>query len=308
MLDQELRELIDRRINECLAGVHPTLSKASKHLINAGGKRIRPLICLLACEAVGGKAADILDTAVAVEFVHTFTLIHDDILDEDELRRGVRAVHVAYGSPTAILAGDILFSKAFELCDPRVTRVLAFAASDICEGQQLDLEFEKREWVDEKAYLEMISKKTASLFRASAVIGSTLGNGGCEAISALGDYGYYLGLAFQIRDDMLSIVGDERFGKRIGNDLVRGKKSLPVIKTMSALSWEGREELKRLLKRGGIEKVIEFIKSCGAIEACAKEARNFVEKAVRALEGVELKEPARSSLTELVEFASVRRF
>lgn len=308
MLDQGLRELIDRRINECLVGVHPTLQRASKHLIDAGGKRIRPLICLLACEAVGGNAADILDTAVAVELVHTFTLIHDDFMDEDEVRRGVRTVHVVYGNPTAILAGDLLFSKAFELCDPRVTRTLAFAASEICEGQQLDLEFERLDWVDERAYFEMISKKTASLFKASAVMGSTLGNGSCEAVSALGDYGHYLGLAFQIRDDALSIVGDERFGKRIGNDLARGKKSLPVIKAISALGWEEREELRRLLKQREVEKAIELVKSCGAIEACAKEAKGFVEKAIQALEGVRLKGPAKSSLIELAEFASVRKF
>ncbi|HIE33656.1 MAG TPA: polyprenyl synthetase family protein, partial [Candidatus Altiarchaeales archaeon] len=176
---------VNNRIDEILVGKPETLYGAARHLSSAGGKRIRPLLCLLSCESVGGNPDNAIDTAVSMELIHTFTLIHDDIMDNDELRRGIPSVHVKFGESTAILAGDLLFSKAFELCGERAVKILARASSEICEGQEMDMSFEKINSLSENEYLEMIIKKTAKLFEASTWSGAVVGNGSNEEIENL---------------------------------------------------------------------------------------------------------------------------
>ena len=280
---------VNRLIKEVLAGKPDRLYKAARRLPDAGGKRIRPLLCILSCEAVGGERDDALRTAVAMELVHTFTLVHDDIMDNDELRRGTPSVHVNFGEPTAILAGDLLFAKAFEICDPKIKEVLAQASSEICEGQELDMSFEERFDVSEEEYMEMIRKKTAVLFEAATKSGAMLGGGGSGVIEALALYGLNIGLAFQIWDDVLGVMAkEENLGKPVGSDIVEGKKSLVVIKTLEHLQQPERGELIRILKsevntRADIDKAVGFFRECHSIEYCKRKAEELIMDAKKSL-------------------------
>lgn len=253
---------VDREIEEALDTIDPeTLQTASKHLIKAGGKKIRPSLVLLSAEAVGGSIEGAYKTAAAVELIHTFSLIHDDIMDEDEMRRGKPAVHTLWGEPMAILAGDILFSLAFELVahtksdDVPASRVIKAlntvvdACIKICEGQACDMSFEEKFDVNESKYLNMIYKKTAALIAAATESGAILGGGTEEQVKALSEYGELIGMAFQIQDDYLDVASDEEeLGKPVGSDIVEGKMTLMVVHTLQEASAEDKEELISILK------------------------------------------------------------
>jgi len=189
---------VDAAIDELLPITHPKeLYKASRYLVDAGGKRLRPAVLILAAEAVGSDLKSVLPTAVAVELVHNFTLIHDDIMDKDDIRRGMPAVHKIWGEAGAILAGDTLYSRAFQIISKvenepiRILKcidILSKTCTEICEGQWLDIEFEKREGVTECEYIEMVEKKTSVLYAAAAKIGALLGGASDEVAEALSEY------------------------------------------------------------------------------------------------------------------------
>jgi geranylgeranyl diphosphate synthase, type I len=231
---------VDAAINELLPVAHPEeLYKASRYLVDAGGKRLRPAVLILAAEAVGSNLKSVLPAAVAVELVHNFTLIHDDIMDRDDIRRGRPAVHMIWGEAGAILAGDTLYSKAFEILSKveneplRILKcmdVLSKTCTEICEGQWLDMDFEKREKVTKKEYIEMVEKKTSVLYAAAAKIGALLGGASDELADALSEYGRLIGIGFQMYDDVLDMVTPEEvLGKVRGSDLMEGKHTLIVI-------------------------------------------------------------------------------
>lgn len=244
-------EIADERIRESISDITPeTLLRASEHLITAGGKKIRPSLALLSSEAVGGDPGDAAGVAAAIELIHTFSLIHDDIMDDDEIRRGEPAVHVLWGEPMAILAGDVLFSKAFEAVirngDSEMVKeslaVVVDSCVKICEGQALDMGFEERLDVTEEEYMEMIYKKTAVLIAAATKAGAIMGGGSPQEIAALEDYGRCIGLAFQIHDDYLDVVSDEEsLGKPVGSDIAEGKMTLMVVKALERASEKDRE-------------------------------------------------------------------
>ncbi|MGB9940923.1 polyprenyl synthetase family protein [Methanosarcina sp.] len=231
---------VDAAINELLPVVHPEeLYKASRYLVDAGGKRLRPAVLILAAEAAGSNLKSVLPAAVAVELVHNFTLIHDDIMDRDDIRRGRPAVHTIWGEAGAILAGDTLYSKAFEILSKvenepvRILKcmdVLSKTCTEICEGQWLDMDFEKREKVTKPEYIEMVEKKTSVLYAAAAKIGALLGGASDEIAEALYQYGRLIGIGFQMYDDVLDMVTpQEVLGKVRGSDLMEGKHTLIVI-------------------------------------------------------------------------------
>jgi geranylgeranyl diphosphate synthase type I len=302
---------VQEAIDGSLSGDPPMLYSACRHITGAGGKRIRPLICLLSCEAVGGKASDAVKTAAALELVHTFTLIHDDIMDRDDLRRGMPAVHMVYGEATAILAGDLLFSKAFEICDASAFRILAKAASEICEGQEMDMSFEKAKSVSEDEYLEMIRRKTAVLLEAAAESGCVLGKGNEAQVAALAEYGKSIGLAFQVHDDVLDLTADEeKLGKPVGSDIVEGKRSLVVIKALEKLGGEEKERLLRILDKAEntedeVHAAVDLIAGCGAIDYCRKKAAALSAGAKESIRTLP-KSPAKESLLELADFVVAR--
>jgi len=232
---------IDHMIDRYYVDKTGDLNKASAHLLAAGGKRLRPAVVMLAADAVkAGSSDELLDAALALEVTHTFTLIHDDIMDDDNLRRGVQTVHTKWDMPTGILAGDVLYARAFDhICranakdDAKVRAVtmLAKACADLCEGQHMDMSFEHRNDVDESEYLEMVRKKTGVLYAAAAGIGAVLAGGSAVQVKALYTFGLNIGTAFQIQDDLIDLLTSaEESGKDQASDLREGKQTLLRIK------------------------------------------------------------------------------
>ena len=268
------------------------LSKAANHLLFAGGKRLRPALFKLSADAVKqGSSPDIMAGGLAIEVTHNFTLIHDDIMDKDEFRRGERTVHTIWGEPAAILAGDVLYARAFSLISltdapdeakVRATSLLARTCEEICEGQQEDMSFEEREGVVRSEYMEMVTKKTGVLYGTAAAIGALLAGGTEEQINALYKYGCNIGAAFQIQDDLIDLLAlSERSGKDQASDIREGKQTLIAI-----YAREKGIDLKpyrRDLKASDISEVISILKENGIITSVECEADRMVKEAVLGL-------------------------
>lgn len=263
-------EDINKEIMETLSNIGPNdLKEASIYLTKAGGKMIRPALTILVSEAVGGTSSSSIKTAAAIELIHTFSLIHDDIMDKDEMRRGKPAVHKVWGEPVAILAGDILFSKAYELvikskdkidsnnpeeCLGRVNQTLSTVADacvKICEGQAQDMGFEGNFDVKEEEYMEMIFKKTGALLAVATETGAIMGGADEKTISAMYEYGKLVGLAFQIQDDYLDLVSNaDSIGKPAGSDIAEGKMTIIAVNALANANDEDRQKLVEILKIG----------------------------------------------------------
>ncbi len=277
-------ELINSEINKTVSGEPKKLYDAARHLFKkqAGGKRIRPILLFLAHETVSGTEG-VLKSAVSTELIHTFTLIHDDLMDNDRLRRGMASVHAAYGDTTAILAGDLLFAKAFEICDAKISDILAHAASEVCEGQQLDMSYEEKEVITEEEYMDMIMKKTGVLIEASTKAGAVLGCASDAEVFAMATYGRNIGIAFQIHDDILDLIGDEKkLGKPIGSDIYEGKKTLIVVKALEFLDRANRGELLKILNKKDntseeVKRALELINNCGAMDYCINKEKELIK-------------------------------
>ncbi len=310
--------IVDHRLNETLSDITPkTLFKASRHLISAGGKKIRPSLALISCEAVGGEVEDAMNVATAIELIHTFSLIHDDIMDKDEMRRGEPAVHILWGEAMAILAGDILFSKAFESAINteidelsykhliRALSVITDSCIKICEGQALDLEFEEKFEVTEDEYMEMIYKKTAALISAATKSGAIMGGGSPKEVKALSEYGKCIGIAFQIHDDYLDVAGEEEIlGKPVGSDIAEGKMTILVVKALERANTKDKRRLISILEEKSHEKVGEAIKifeKYDSIDYAHKLALDHVRMAKHQLEALE-DSRAKSFLHDIADF------
>jgi len=255
------RNNINARLEKVFSKRKPrSLYEPSSYIISGTGKRLRPLLVLLAAKSVGGKFDFAYNAAVAVELLHNFTLVHDDIMDNADKRRGRLTLHKKYNENTAILVGDSLLSVAYEYllkdCNGNSKDILhAFTKGlvEVCEGQGLDTEFEHRRNVSLDEYLLMIKMKTASMIKMCCEIGSTLGGGTKEEIKGITNYGLNLGIAFQIQDDLLDITADEeKFGKRIGGDLLEGKKTYLFIKALEKAKGEDRKTLLKVIDNKGI--------------------------------------------------------
>lgn len=316
---------VDGEIEKALNTIDPeNLHDASKHLIKAGGKKIRPALVLLTAEAVGGNIEGAYKTAAAVELIHTFSLIHDDIMDEDEMRRGMPSVHTIWGEPMAILAGDILFSLAFELVAQthsddippnRVVQALntvVDACIKICEGQAFDMSFEGKLDVKESEYLNMIYKKTAALIAAATKAGAIMGGGSEQQVLAMTEYGRLIGMVFQIQDDYLDVVSDEKqLGKPVGSDIVEGKMTLMVVHTLSVASTEDKEELISILNNHSedtenVKKAIDIFDKYGSIKYAHDIAQDNVKNAKKQLDAVE-DSPAKEALIQMADFMLQRK-
>lgn len=313
---------IDQEIKEALETVDPeALRQASEHLVKAGGKKLRPSLVVLSSEAVGGTVESALKTGAAVELIHTFSLIHDDIMDQDDKRRGKPSVHVLWGEPMAILAGDTLFSKAFatvlrsqedgvppELVLPALNTVVDSCVK-ICEGQACDMGFAERMDVAESEYLWMIYKKTAALIAAATKAGAIVGGGTPEQVEALSEYGRLIGMAFQIQDDYLDVASSEEdLGKPVGSDIVEGKMTLLVVNALSKASDEDRERLLTILKEEGDENVseaMEIMEKYGSIHYAWKVAQEDVNSAKELLDILD-DSPAKDALLKIADFVLER--
>lgn len=313
---------IDEEIQNSLSTVDPEeLKKSTQHLIKAGGKKIRPSMVVLSAVAVGGAPEEALKTAAAVELIHTFSLIHDDIMDADDMRRGEPSVHVIWGEPMAILAGDTLFSKAFEtvletpidnVSYERVVGALKTVVDScikICEGQASDMCFEGNFDVSEEAYMNMIYKKTGALIAAATKSGAIIGGGTPEQVELLSEYGRLVGLAFQIQDDYLDVVSDEEnLGKPVGSDIVEGKMTLMVVNALSKASPEDKKELIAILEAEddtNVTRALELFNKYGSIDYAKNIALDNVNTAKTLLDELEDSE-AKESLSMIADFVVER--
>jgi len=316
---------VDSFIDELLKPRRPkVLYDAATHIIKAGGKRLRPYLVLKSCELVGGDAEAAIPFAAALEILHNFTLIHDDIMDNDDLRRGVQTVHAQWGLPIAILSGDLLFAKVYEAmttvpvslpwnsvkaCIERVTD----AAVVICEGQVLDVSYPRLSDVSEEDFYLMVGGKTATLFKACSEIGAIVGGGSPREVDLLGGYAWNAGIAFQLVDDYLGVTSDERtLGKPVGSDLRDGKKTLIVIHALSHASPKDREPIERVLGVGNastsdIKAAIDMLGRLGSLSYTLEAARRYAEEAKRKLESF-TDSDAKRDLLELVDYFMERTY
>lgn len=295
---------VNSLINEIIVdGCEPkNLYDASKHLINAGGKRLRPFLTLKSCEIVSGGESSALPVAAAIELLHNFTLIHDDIMDEDTKRRGVPTTHVVWDTPLAIIAGDLLFAKVYESVIRRLDKkivspskmlkildLLTEAAITICEGQTWDMLYEKQAIITEKEYFTMINGKTAALLESSAKAGAMVGGGTIEMVRCLGKYANYCGLAFQLVDDILGLTSDEdTLGKPVGSDIREGKRTLIIVHFLNHATDEEKADVLSVLgdktaSWGKISNAIELINSRSSIEYTKDYAKKLINEAKKQL-------------------------
>lgn len=322
---KEYSKIVVNAIEENLGVVEPQeLQEACIYLTKAGGKMLRPALTLIVADAVGGNKEDAINTAAAFELVHTFSLIHDDIMDDDDMRRGKPAVHKVWDEPTAILAGDTLFSKAFEMviaskeenAHPAAVADALAAVADacvkICEGQASDMGFEGNFDVKEDEYSEMIFKKTGALIAGATKAGAIMGRADQEVIDAMYDYGRYIGQAFQIQDDYLDIVSDEAdLGKPVGSDIAEGKMTLMVVKALAEANDEDKARLIEILSNDNssqdeVDEAIDLFNKYGSIEYAHNLALENVAKAKEVLEILDDSE-SKQLLIELADFVLDRK-
>jgi geranylgeranyl diphosphate synthase type I len=311
---------VDEFIEKILAGDQPlALYEASRYLIRTGGKRLRPYLVAKACEIVGGNANDAIPYAAGMEILHNFTLIHDDVMDKDDLRRGAPTVHVKYGIPLAITAGDLLFVKVYESLlkySPKhlsvndvlkSIQVVTEAATLLCEGQALDISYPKTADVIENDYIFMVGGKTSALFKACVEIGAIIGGANTEQLVALGKFAWDAGIAFQLVDDILgATANEETLGKPVGSDLKEGKKTLYVIHALSKISIEQRKILTKVLGNcdasiEDLKKAIKLLNETGSIDYTLGKADEYTKNALSQLDTFPDSE-SKNELKTLVEY------
>ncbi len=306
---QRVDELIQRRLHSDVV----LINQLSTHIINGGGKRLRPLIVLLAANACGYRGEQHVNLAAVVEFIHTSTLLHDDVVDASELRRGRDTANALFGNEASVLVGDFLYSRSFQMMvesdSMRVMQVLAEATNVIAEGEVMQLLNCHDPETDEDRYMAVIRSKTAKLFEAAARLGGVLGGSGEGRERALADYGMHLGTAFQLVDDALDYKADrDTLGKEIGDDLAEGKPTLPLIHAMRTGPAEGARVIREAIESGGranLEPILAAIDAAGSLEYTFELAREEAARANQALDGIP-DSPWRDALATLADYAVSR--
>ena len=320
---REVKPLVEQRIESSLrASRHPRLADAMMHLIEGGGKRMRATLPWLVAKAVGDTHSGLLDIGAAIETVHNFTLVHDDIMDDDEVRRGRNAVHIEYDMPTAINAGDAMLAIAFERLvqaenldphdvAPLVNRI-AWMVRRVSEGQQLDIEFEDRLNVSEEDYLEMIEGKTAVMFLTCAEIGARVSGADDEVIQLMAQWGLAVGLCFQLMDDLIDVLSDSAtLGKPAGSDVAQGKRTLMVIHALQQPDSEAKEILLKVLGKGenvapeDLQAGLNALEDLGSIAYAREKAVAYHAEAHACLDRLG-DGPAMVALRELTDFQLAR--
>ena len=304
-----------------LSGEPAELYEASAHYIRSGGKRLRPIMVIKSCEMFGGSQEDALPAASAVELIHNFSLVHDDIMDNDDIRHGKPTVHKNFGLPLAILSGDILFSKAFQILSTNnnnsipessllsMIRKLSAACIDICEGQAKDLQFSQEyNFPTENEYIQMIAKKTAALFEVSCSLGALSSKNFTENdVNNMADFGKNSGIAFQLIDDLIGISGNTKeTGKAVGNDIREGKKTYPILLSINKASEMERSQILKVFGKAecenmSLKKAIDIISSLQIEDIVRKNAMDYINKAMEAINHYEDSEP-KNMLKEISQF------
>ncbi|MGO1344441.1 octaprenyl diphosphate synthase [Chromohalobacter japonicus] len=305
---------VDRTILAQLASRVPLVETIGRYIIESGGKRLRPLLVLLAARSLNYPGDRHVTLATLIEFMHTSTLLHDDVVDESHLRRGKATANDAWGNAPSVLVGDFLYSRSFQMMvevgSMRVMEILSGATCVIAEGEVLQLTNIGNPDIDEAAYFDTIQGKTAMLFEAASHSGAVLAEASPAQEEALKLYGRYLGLAFQLVDDLLDYQGDaDAMGKNVGDDLAEGKPTLPLIHAMAAGDAEQTKMIRRAIRQGGLDhldEVLAIVNDTGALEYTRRRA---VEMADRALAQLELLPESRyrDSMAELAHLAVERQ-
>jgi octaprenyl-diphosphate synthase len=293
-LAREDMAAVDALIRDRLASDVVLINQVAEYIIGAGGKRLRPMLLLLAAGALGHRGADAHQLAAVVEFIHTATLLHDDVVDESDLRRGRKTANAVWGNAASVLVGDFLYSRSFQLMVElermQVMRILADTTNRIAEGEVLQLLHVRNPDTDEAAYLRVIERKTAVLFAAATRLGALLAGADAATCDALHDYGMHLGYAFQIADDVLDYASDaQTLGKNLGDDLAEGKATLPLIHAMAHADATTRARLREAVEHGdsdALPDVIAAIHATGGLEYSRGRAVDYANAAQQAIEGL----------------------
>jgi geranylgeranyl diphosphate synthase, type II len=314
----ELSKIFEGKFNTRHFPVHTaSLYDPAQYILQLGGKRIRPVCVLMGNELFDEIKPDAYEVATAIELFHNFSLIHDDIMDKAPIRRGMETVHSKYGESTALLAGDVMFVKAYEYLNKiklaqlqKVLYLFNNTASAVCEGQQMDMDFEKRETVSMDEYVHMITLKTSVLVAASLKLGAILGGAGEGNQQHLYEFGKNLGIAFQVQDDYLDAFGNpDKFGKKVGGDILANKKTFLMIHAFETAKPEQLQELKELINNNPadkVERVLQIFKDC-KVDDWAKELKNkYLQTALKHLEDTAVLSVRKKPLQELADYLMMR--
>jgi octaprenyl-diphosphate synthase len=286
----DMRE-VDAVIAQRLDSGVPLVGQVARYIISAGGKRLRPALLLLVSGALGYQGAQRFNLAAVVEFIHTATLLHDDVVDDSTLRRGRATANEMFGNPASVLVGDFLYSRAFQMMldarDMRVMEILAEATNVIAEGEVLQLMNMHDASLDEEGYLRVIRSKTAKLFEASTRLAAVLAGSPPAVEQACADYGQALGTAFQVIDDVLDYDGDAaEMGKNLGDDLREGKSTLPLIAAMERAAPAQRDLIRGAIEQGSVDAldtIVEIVRETGALEVARRAAAAEAQRAIDCL-------------------------
>ena len=319
----ELSKIFEEKFNTRHFPLHTlSLYDPAQYILQLGGKRIRPVCVLMGNELFDEINPDAYEVATAIELFHNFSLIHDDIMDKAPLRRGMQTVHTVYGESTALLAGDVMLVQAYEYLNKikrdysqKIIHLFNETAKAVCEGQQLDMDFENRSSVSLDEYVQMISLKTSVLLAASLKLGGILGGAGGGNQQHLFEFGKNLGIAFQVQDDYLDAFGDpEKFGKQVGGDIIANKKTFLMIHAMEVASYTQKDELIALMKNSEIDnadkvsQVLNIFSDC-KVDAWAKTLKEkYMGTAMQHLEDVAVLSVRKKPLMELAAYMIQREY
>ena len=306
---------VDRVLRKSLGSDVVLIRQVADYIIAGGGKRLRPALLLLAANAYGYRGSDHHTLAAAVEMIHTATLLHDDVVDESQLRRGHATANARFGNPASVLVGDFLYSRTFQLMvgvnRMRVLSIIADATNLIAEGEVMQLMHTGDAALDEAAYFAVIERKTAKLFEAAGRLGAVLGGASAEGEEALARYGMHLGTAFQITDDVLDYSGDAaHIGKNLGDDLAEGKMTLPLIRALATGTPEEAALIRRAVSGGGLTDfapVLAALERTGALSYARERAVRESDAAAAAIAPLPAS-PAATTLLQLSTFAAHRTY
>lgn len=314
LIGEDLKN-VERQFKKDLESNVPLIRKVGEYVLSSGGKRIRPALLLLAAKLLGYQGERHVPLASVVEFIHTATLLHDDVVDSANMRRGLASANSLWGNEASVLVGDFLFSKSFSLMvadgDLNVLRVLADATTRIAEGEVLQLICTSDLEITEERYIEVVVCKTAVLLAAACQAGAIIGGATPEQEAALAAFGMDLGIAFQLMDDILDYVADEKeFGKSIGHDLEEGKITLPLIETLRRCTAAERELVaaiveKELLADGDFQQVLALVQQYNGIEYTVSRAKAYIASAHSRI-GFFADSPARAALLRLADYVVTR--
>ena len=306
---------IKRHIENQIESDIPLIREIGRYIVDAGGKRLRPITLLLAARSLGYQGTAHIDLGAVIEFIHTATLLHDDVVDKSDLRRGRKTTNAVWGNPASVLVGDFLYSRAFEMMVAvdrmAIMRIMAATTNRISEGEVLQLLNTHSPTVSETEYLETITRKTATLFESAAQIGALLASAAPATESALAEFGLNIGISFQIVDDALDYrPGTDNIGKNTGDDLADGKMTLPLIHALRVCTPGDKELIEAAISvgdRSQFDTIVAIIESTDSLAYTSRLARTYAAQAQQALE---LLPPSdyRNALSKLAEFAVSRTY